>query len=191
MWDSQHKCTADISAEIAWFYHVNMEQNFKGMFSTSCGILAMKNVGCFERKRRPSISIVFLTKCLVSVCLCPKTYTLNNPFIRYLLHIFFHFKVWRVVCSEMLLCIPRMSSLVIRVTVIFLSAWTSLGILLIFFRTTATNWMLVFLAPFSVNSKVISRWGDQIPKPPHLAQTMIPQSKPFRSHFLSIQMLEQ
>ncbi len=41
--DSHHGCAADKSAATAWCYHVNMDQNLWGMFSTPYWIYAMKN----------------------------------------------------------------------------------------------------------------------------------------------------
>ncbi len=41
--DSHHGCAADKSAETAWCYHVNMDQNLWGMFPTPCWINATKN----------------------------------------------------------------------------------------------------------------------------------------------------
>ncbi len=41
--DSHHGCAADKSAATAWCYHVNMDQNLWGMFSTPCWIYATKN----------------------------------------------------------------------------------------------------------------------------------------------------
>lgn len=54
--------SADKSAETIWCNDVNMDHNL-------CGISSMKNWGCFESKRWPSISIsmLSLTKCSVSV----------------------------------------------------------------------------------------------------------------------------
>ena len=64
----QHEYASVIAAEIAQCKHVNMDQNLKGMFPTSRGINGTKNQGCFEQwEALPSISIVFLIKCSVSV----------------------------------------------------------------------------------------------------------------------------
>ncbi len=41
--DSHHGCAANKSAGTAWCYHVNMDQNLWGMFSTHCWIYALKN----------------------------------------------------------------------------------------------------------------------------------------------------
>ncbi len=40
--DSHHGCAAEKSAETAWCYHVNMDQNLWGMFPTPCWIYATK-----------------------------------------------------------------------------------------------------------------------------------------------------
>ncbi len=41
--DSHHGCAADKSAATAWCYHINMDQNLGGMFTTPCWIYATKN----------------------------------------------------------------------------------------------------------------------------------------------------
>ncbi len=41
--DSHHGCAANKSAETAWCYHVNMDQNLWGMFPKPCWIYATKN----------------------------------------------------------------------------------------------------------------------------------------------------
>ena len=61
---SQHECAADKSAERLWCNHVNMEHRQRNVFNI------LRNP-CheelsFEGKGRPSISMVFLTKCSVS-----------------------------------------------------------------------------------------------------------------------------
>ncbi len=43
LWDVDHGCAADKSAETVWCYHVNMDQNLWGMFPTPCWIYATKN----------------------------------------------------------------------------------------------------------------------------------------------------
>ena len=50
--DGQHDCAADKSSEIMWSNPVNMDQNLKEIFPTSCGIQATKNRDCFENKGR-------------------------------------------------------------------------------------------------------------------------------------------
>ena len=61
LWDVEeremYECAADKSAEIAWCNHVNIKQNLKGMFSTSCGIHAMKKLSCFESPTQNSYSV--------------------------------------------------------------------------------------------------------------------------------------
>lgn len=51
--------------EIVWYNHVNMDQDHKGMFPTSCGIYATKRLFLDQNKPLPSISIVFLIKCSI------------------------------------------------------------------------------------------------------------------------------
>ncbi len=43
MGDSHHGCAADKSAATAWCYHVNMDQNLRGMFPKPCWIYSTKN----------------------------------------------------------------------------------------------------------------------------------------------------
>ncbi len=48
LWDVEREihimdCAADKSAATAWCYHVNMDQNLRGMFPTPCWIYATKN----------------------------------------------------------------------------------------------------------------------------------------------------
>ncbi len=50
--DLHHGCAADKSAATAWCYHVNIDQNLRGMFPTPCWICATKNYGSSEGKRR-------------------------------------------------------------------------------------------------------------------------------------------
>lgn len=58
--ESQHDSTADKSAQTTWCSHVNV---YRGGFSNILQNLWVP----FESERRPSVSVVFLIKCLMNV----------------------------------------------------------------------------------------------------------------------------
>ncbi len=49
--DSHHGCAADKSAETAWCYHVNMDQNLWGMFPKPCLNLCYEELRQFWRQK--------------------------------------------------------------------------------------------------------------------------------------------
>lgn len=64
--DFQHGSAAERSAGIVWCNQVNMEQNPKEMFPTSCEM--HEKCILFWQQKEVHISIVFLIKCSESVC---------------------------------------------------------------------------------------------------------------------------
>ena len=101
--------------------------------------------------------------------------------------------------SEILFCIPMLWCVFIHVTVTFLSALTSLALLLwplsLTIRFCTQNCcsldVLCFSLHFSANSRLLRENPrrsavSEILKPPCLAPTIIPRSKSLRSHFFPI-----